>query len=153
MPDNLFIEDVLVLIDYVVCAWSSLGATAKELFVPGDRDGGLFLPLPLRGWVGGSSSTESYFARSMSLHHWDGLTLFLGDGKISRVRSFLFSGPNHGVRSCPPNGYTRVHFKLKQTWLIHRLVATVFLPNPHASSRAQSKDGNKRNNAVTNLEG
>ncbi len=50
------------------------------------------------------------------------------------------------------NGYVRQHFQFKKTWLVHRLVATVFIPNPLNLPVVNHKDGNTRNNTVENLE-
>lgn len=40
----------------------------------------------------------------------------------------------------------------RQTWLVHRLVATCFLTNPLDLPQVNHKDGNRQNNSVANLE-
>lgn len=49
------------------------------------------------------------------------------------------------------NGYIRVLVGTK-AYALHRLVAFAFIPNPKNKSDVNHKDGNKLNNAVTNLE-
>jgi hypothetical protein len=54
-----------------------------------------------------------------------------------------------------PNGYLAVTLCRDgehRDFLIHRLVAMHFLPNPHGFGEVNHIDGDKQNNAVTNLE-
>lgn len=53
------------------------------------------------------------------------------------------------------NGYLRVCLSFngkRKKYLIHRLVAEYFIPNPYNYPEVNHKDGNKFNNKVTNLE-
>lgn len=53
-------------------------------------------------------------------------------------------------------GYNRVCLTRKdgqkQSYLVHRLVAKKFIPNPHNLPQVNHKDGDKDNNSVDNLE-
>lgn len=52
-------------------------------------------------------------------------------------------------------GYRGVNLKLKGEWkryLVHRLVAKVYIPNPDNKPQVNHKDGDKTNNHVDNLE-
>lgn len=52
-------------------------------------------------------------------------------------------------------GYLRTNFWLNgkiKGYRIHRIVATAFIPNPENLPQVNHKDGNKENNAVSNLE-
>lgn len=54
-----------------------------------------------------------------------------------------------------PQGYATLRLSKNDTatrYLIHRLVADAFLPNPEGKAYVNHKDGVKTNNAVTNLE-
>lgn len=72
---------------------------------------------------------------------------------LGRVRSFLFCRTGRIMKpDIGTNGYPQVHLQFKKTWRVHRLVATMFLPNPLALPVVNHKDGNKRNPAAANLE-
>ena len=49
------------------------------------------------------------------------------------------------------NGYLRIGVKDKD-YYVHRLVAAAFCPNPRGLKEVNHIDGNKRNNAASNLE-
>lgn len=51
------------------------------------------------------------------------------------------------------NGYLRIYIpKIKKRFLLHRLVATAYIPNPDNKPQVNHIDGNKHNNSVSNLE-
>lgn len=53
------------------------------------------------------------------------------------------------------NGYVRIHVSnrnVQYKFLVHRLVAEAFIPNPLCLPQVNHKDGNKLNNSVENLE-
>lgn len=51
------------------------------------------------------------------------------------------------------NGYLRIYIpQLKKRFLLHRLVATAYIPNPQNKPQVNHIDGNKHNNSVNNLE-
>ena len=52
-------------------------------------------------------------------------------------------------------GYERVVLTkngIRKTYSVHKLVALAFIPNPENKKTINHKDGNKRNNNVSNLE-
>ena len=53
------------------------------------------------------------------------------------------------------DGYERVVLtknEIRKTYSVHKLVALAFIPNPENKKTINHKDGNKRNNNVSNLE-
>lgn len=54
-----------------------------------------------------------------------------------------------------PNGYAFVTLstnKIQNGYMIHRIVAEAFIPNPENKNTVNHKDGNKLNNCIENLE-
>jgi len=54
------------------------------------------------------------------------------------------------------SGYLAIHLvddnRVKHKFLVHRVIAIAFIPNPSNLSTVNHKDGNKCNNALCNLE-
>ena len=72
----------------------------------------------------------------------------LGQIYSEHTNKFLKPYPN-------PQGYMLVDIHgdgINRTFQVHRLVALTFIPNPDKLETVNHKDGNKKNNAVTNLE-
>ena len=95
------------------------------------------------------------------MEEWKDIKGFEGAYQISnqgRVRSL----PRQGTRttesrsiSYTHDGYAKVRLIFcgkDKTARIHRLVAEAFIPNPNGKETVNHKDGNKKNNAVENLE-
>lgn len=68
------------------------------------------------------------------------------DGLVWSTNVNRFLKPELGTR-----GYRRVNLNGKR-YLVHRLVAMAFLPNVNSKPQVNHIDGNKSNNALTNLE-
>lgn len=59
--------------------------------------------------------------------------------------------PNKKRSYIKPNGYIGLSIN-KKHYLLHRLVAQAFIPNPENKPQVNHKDGNPTNNTVGNLE-
>ena len=88
---------------------------------------------------------------------WKNIENFLGIYKISswgRIKSVLYG--KHFIMANPiTEGYYRVGLTKKgktNHFLVHRLFAIAFIPNPDAKPCINHKDGNRLNNKIENLE-
>ena len=80
---------------------------------------------------------------------YDGLYAITDDGKVWSYRKNKFLKPFLA------RGYSKVRLytnDANKQFLIHRLVAEAFLPNPQNLPQINHKDENKLNNSVDNLE-
>lgn len=74
------------------------------------------------------------------------------DGRVfSNLRNIFLK------KMLTPHGYVYVRLSEKQGdklthWVVHRLVATCFIPNPNNYPEVNHMDGDKENNCVSNLE-
>jgi hypothetical protein len=66
-------------------------------------------------------------------------------GRVKNHKGRITNGSNH------ESGYLWVSISPKQ-YLLHRLVAKVFIPNPENKEQVNHIDGNKKNVSVSNLE-
>lgn len=74
------------------------------------------------------------------------ITNYRGTGRMKEMKQRLICGyPSLGLEKDSENRVQKIH-------KIHRLVAEHFIPNPYNKPIVNHKDGNKRNNAVDNLE-
>lgn len=98
---------------------------------------------PIRGYVG--LYEVSNFGRVRSVNR----IIVRSDGKIKRFRGMLlkFSKINSGYLTV-----TLSKDGKEKQYLIHRLVAETFIPNPKHLSQVNHKDENKLNNRLSNLE-
>lgn len=78
-----------------------------------------------------------------------------------RIRGLRFRGkerkePKILAQPINCNGYhiitIRDSFNSRKTWIVHRLVASTFIPNPNNLPMVNHRDENKLNNHVDNLE-
>lgn len=79
---------------------------------------------------------------------YEGLYEVSDTGQVKGPKGLLKTRPH-------PKGYAMIDLYrhgTRKSFLIHRLVAIHFIPNPNQCSQVNHKDGNKTNNAFSNLE-
>lgn len=82
---------------------------------------------------------------------YEGLYSVTSCGKVWSWKTNKFLKPKK-----EPNGYLRVTLTdeagNRKMWLVHRLVAMTYIPNPENLPQVNHKDENKENNCLQNLE-
>ncbi len=101
----------------------------------------------------------------VSVETWDGIYEAGSNGFIKTLANVSYGG--HGKRqkmiikervrafSSFVDGYCLIRLckrPRQEVHLVHRLIAKAFLPNPENKPEVNHKDGNKKNNDVSNLE-
>ncbi len=81
---------------------------------------------------------------------YDGLYLASNTGKIKSFSRYK-EGKELSGDKLNKKGYKRVNIKNK-AYLLHRLIALTFIPNPYNKEQINHIDSNKLNNSIENLE-
>lgn len=75
---------------------------------------------------------------------------------INEYGDVFYPKLNRHIATCEVSGYLRLWIGCddgsKAQFLVHRLVAITFLDNPEDKEQVNHKDGNKKNNHISNLE-
>lgn len=74
---------------------------------------------------------------------------------LGRIRSFFYNNVRILKQSNTKDGYKKISLQKDRKWkvyLVHRLVAQAFIPNPNNLPQVNHKDEDKTNNCVDNLE-
>ena len=97
---------------------------------------------------------------------YEGLYQINEQGQVKRLSRWI-SGKNNSRRllkekpisPSKPNGKSKIYFMIhlmkdgkRSSYLVHRLVALAFIPNPNNKPEVNHIDGNSFNNHVSNLE-
>lgn len=81
--------------------------------------------------------------------------LYCNNGYFADVDGNIYNRKGRRLRTRSHLNYDMVSIPIKgviEHLLVHRVIALTFLPNPNNLPQVNHKDGNKKNNAVNNLE-
>lgn len=92
--------------------------------------------------------------RWKAIKDYEGLYEVSNKGNIRRICKKYSEGRPVKLQT-DKDGYKRVCLckdNKRKTWIVHRLVADAFIPNPNCFPAVNHKDENKENNNINNLE-
>lgn len=102
------------------------------------------------GWRWVNNVSGWYIINNEGVIKYTNKLLIFSDKRTIQIRAGKIMKAN-----ISPKGYSRITLMLNRKYvkfLVHRLVAISFIPNPENKPEVNHKDGNKKNNYYINLE-